>query len=44
MPKNYGYGVKPVKASKSKKYGRSKRKKSKMRSTVKSVMSTARSY
>lgn len=43
MPKNYGYGVKPVKASKSKKYGRSKRK-MKKRTTVKTVMSTSRSY
>jgi hypothetical protein len=44
MPKNYGYGVKPVKASMSKKYGRSKRKKAKKRTTVKTVMSAARSY
>lgn len=43
MPKKYGYGMKPAKASKSKKYGRSMRKKS-MRTTVKTVMSTARSY
>ena len=49
MPKNYGYGVKPAKASMSKKFGRSRRKKVAKKTMakktgVKTVMSTARSY
>lgn len=48
MPKNYGYGVTPVKASKSHKFGRSRRKVAKKtthkKTAVKTVMSKARSY
>jgi hypothetical protein len=49
MPKNYGYGVKPAMASKSKKFGRSRRKKvakkaMHKKTAVKTVMATARSY
>ncbi len=41
----YGKGMKRAKASKSKSYGRSRRKKSKkLTTTVKTVMSKARSY
>jgi len=35
MPKNYGYGVKPAKASKSMKYGRSRRKGAKAKTSKK---------
>ena len=47
MPKKYGYGMKPAKASKSMKYGRARKSGSKMghkKTKFKTVMSTAKSY